>query len=142
MNWYEASSHPLSSRGEGAQVHVSWLVSEQSRVSSLCSLWALFHRSPSNETAQAENDILQRDYLDTMSKITAWRANKKLPQPVCPRTGKPLTKISPPVLMKKHFRCHCSQLRFNWCTGDKCPNDCRGYEKGNALSASVLAPCI
>ena len=64
---------------------------------------------PSNATADAENEEMQREYLETMAKITPWRANKKgLPQPACPKTGKLLTKISPPELTKKHIRCHCS----------------------------------
>jgi hypothetical protein len=66
-----------------------------------------------------------------MAAMTQWRANKKnLPQPVCPETGKLLKKISPPELIKKHIRCHCSQLRENWRTGAQCPDGCRGYEKG------------
>ena len=32
--------------------------------------------------------------------------------------------------MKKHIRCHCSQLQENWRTGAQCPDGCRGYEKG------------
>ncbi len=37
---------------------------------------------PLNATAHAENEEMQREYLKTMVKITAWRANKKgLPQP-------------------------------------------------------------
>lgn len=86
---------------------------------------------PSNATAGAENEEMQREYLETMAKITAWRANKKgLPQPACPKTGKLLMKISPPELMKKHIRCHCSKLRANWRTGTICPNNCEGYTNG------------
>jgi hypothetical protein len=85
----------------------------------------------SNETAEAENNEMQREYLEIMAKITAWKADKKgIPQPVCPKTGKLLTKVSPPVLKKKHFRCHCLQLCANWRTGAKCPTNCKGYKKG------------
>jgi hypothetical protein len=74
---------------------------------------------------------MQCVYLETMAQVSAWRANKKtLPQPVCPGTGKLLTKVSLRELVKKHIRCHCLQLCTNWRTGDKCPNICKGYKKG------------
>ena len=86
---------------------------------------------PSNEVADGLNAEMQQVYMESMAAMTQWRANKKnLPQPVCPETGKLLKKISPPELIKKHIRCHCSQLRENWRTGAQCPNGCSGYEKG------------
>jgi hypothetical protein len=51
----------------------------------------------SNETAQGVNDEMQRVYLETMANMAAWSANKKtLPQPMCPETGKLLSKVSLP----------------------------------------------
>ena len=49
---------------------------------------------------------------------------------MCPKTGKLLKKISPPELIKKHIRYHCSQLQENWHTEAQCPDGCSGYEKG------------
>jgi hypothetical protein len=86
---------------------------------------------PSNEVAHSLNAKMQQVYMESMAAITEWRANKKtLLQPVCPKTGKLLNKISLLELIKKHIRCHCLQLRENWCTGAQCPNGCSGYEKG------------
>jgi hypothetical protein len=88
---------------------------------------------PSNATAEAINKEMQREYPKTMDKITAWRANKKgFPQPQCQETGKLLTKVSSPELMKKHIS-HCSKIRANWHTGATCPNNCEGYAKGKCL---------
>ena len=86
---------------------------------------------PSNEVADGLYAEMQLMYMESMAAMTQWRADKKnLPQPVCPETGKLLKKISPPELIKKHIRCHCSQLRENWHTGAQCPDGCSGYEKG------------
>jgi hypothetical protein len=73
---------------------------------------------PSNEVADSLNAKMQLVYMESMAAMTQWRADKKnLLQPVCPENGKLLKKISPPELIKKHIRCHCSQLRKNWRTG-------------------------